>query len=389
MYIQREIEKAIVSFARQFPVIVVTGPRQSGKTTLVRNVFGDKPYFNLELPDVSDIIQQDPRSFFNKLTNGAVIDEIQRMPELLRYIQGIVDEVRQPGMFILTGSNQFMLMNQVTESLAGRVALFKLLPFSLSEVEDKLPSTLTDDLILNGYYPAVVANRFEPYRTYQNYYETYLERDLRSMINIKNLSDFKKFVRLCAGRVGQIFNASALANETGVSVHTIKSWISILEASYIIFLLPPWYDNINKRLIKSPKVYFYDTGLLSYILGIENKNQLSRDPLRGNIFENMVIAEFYKKRYNRGLDARYYFFRDNHGNEVDLIIPHGNEIQGIEIKSSQTFNKEFLKGLHYLKDIYPQRNIDNLLIYDGEDIGNVSDTEIINFRSIAKKNRLF
>jgi hypothetical protein len=386
MYIQREIEKAIVSFAQQFPVIVVTGPRQSGKTTLVRHVFSDKPYFNLELPDVSDIIQQDPRSFFNKLTNGAIIDEIQRMPELLRYIQGIVDETKQPGMFILTGSNQFMLMNQVTESLAGRVALFKLLPFSLSEIKDKLTNASTDDLILNGYYPAVVTNHFEPYRTYQNYYETYLERDLRSMINIKNLSDFKKFVRLCAGRVGHIFNASALANETGVSVHTIKSWISILEASYIIFILQPWHDNINKRLIKSPKIYFFDTGLLSYILGIENENQLSRDPLRGNIFENMVIAEFYKKRYNQGLDARYYYFRDNHGNEIDLIIPHANEIQGIEIKSSQTFNKNFLKSLHFLKHIYPQRNIDNILIYDGEDIGYVVDTKIINFRTIAEKD---
>jgi hypothetical protein len=352
----------------------------------VRHVFSDKPYFNLELPDVSDIIQQDPRSFFNKLTNGAIIDEIQRMPELLRYIQGIVDETKQPGMFILTGSNQFMLMNQVTESLAGRVALFKLLPFSLSEIKDKLTNASTDDLILNGYYPAVVTNHFEPYRTYQNYYETYLERDLRSMINIKNLSDFKKFVRLCAGRVGHIFNASALANETGVSVHTIKSWISILEASYIIFILQPWHDNINKRLIKSPKIYFFDTGLLSYILGIENENQLSRDPLRGNIFENMVIAEFYKKRYNQGLDARYYYFRDNHGNEIDLIIPHANEIQGIEIKSSQTFNKNFLKSLHFLKHIYPQRNIDNILIYDGKNFGNVGDTRIINFRTIAEKD---
>ena len=383
MYIKRKIEDVIISAAKQFPVITITGPRQSGKTTLVRNVFKDKPYVNLELPDVSERIQQDPRSFFNKYKDGVIIDEIQRMPELMRYIQGIVDEHKQPGMFILIGSNQFMLLNQVTESLAGRVALFKLLPFSISELENVIPNMQTDDWILKGFYPAVQINNFPPYITYQNYYETYLERDLRSMINIKNLSSFKKFVRLCAGRVGQILNTSTLSNETGVSVHTIKSWLSILEASFVIFLLQPWHDNINKRLIKSPKLYFYDTGLASYILGIENTNQLSRDPLRGSLFENLVVSDFFKKRFNKGLDARYYFYRDNHGNEVDLIIPQGYEMGGVEIKSSQTYNKDFLKGLTYFKKIYPERCKNNLLIYDGEDIGKIKDTEIINFRSIG------
>ncbi len=382
MYYKRKIETAIILASKKFPVITVTGPRQSGKTTLVKELFKNKPYINLELPDVADAIQQDPRSFFNKYKNGAVIDEIQRLPELIRYIQGIVDETKQPGMFVLTGSNQFMLLNQVTQSLAGRVALFKLLPFSIAELKSSFPYIQTDDWILNGFYPAVRVNNFPAYQTYQNYYETYLERDLRSMINIKDLSQFKKFVRLCAGRVGQIFNASALAGETGVSVHTIKSWISILEASYIIFLLQPWHDNINKRLVKSPKLYFYDTGLASYILGIENKNQLSRDPLRGSLFENMLISEFFKKRFNKGLDARYYYFRDNHGNEIDIIIPHGHELQGVEIKSSQTYNKDFLKGLTYLKNIYTERCINNLLVYDGNDIGKINDMEIINFRSL-------
>lgn len=386
MYYRRKIEDAILSASKQFPVITVTGPRQSGKTTLVKELFRDKPYINLELPDVADSVQQDPRSFFNKYTEGAVIDEIQRLPELIRYIQGIVDEHKQPGMFVLTGSNQFMLLKQVTESLAGRVALFKLLPFCLSEIKTKLPDLLTDDLIINGFYPAVQAHDFPPYRTYQNYYETYLERDLRSMINIKNLSEFKKFVRLCAGRIGQIFNASGLASEVGVSVHTIKSWLSILEASYLVFLLQPWHDNINKRLVKSPKLYFYDTGLASYILGIENTIQLSRDPLRGNLFENMIVSEYYKRRYNKGLDARYFYFRDNHGNETDIVIPHGYELQGVEIKSSQTFNKEFLKGLHYLKKIYPERCTNNLLVYDGEDIGKIKDVDIVNFRSLSNKD---
>ena len=382
MYIKRKIEDVVISAAKQFPVLTITGPRQSGKTTLVKNIFKDKPYVNLELPDVSDRIQQDPRSFFNKYKDGVVIDEIQRLPELMRYIQGIVDVRKQPGMFVLTGSNQFMLLNQVSESLAGRVALFKLLPFSISELASSIPNMPTDDWLINGFYPAVQAHNLPPYRTYQNYYDTYLERDLRSMINIKNLLDFKKFVRLCAGRVGQILNASTLSNETGVSVHTIKSWLSILEASYVIFLLPPWYDNINKRLVKSPKMYFYDTGLASYILGIENTNQLSRDPLRGSLFENMVVSEFFKKRFNRGLDARYYYFRDNHGNETDLIIPQGHDLSAVEIKSSQTYNKDFLKGINQLKKIYPERCKNNLLIYDGEDIGRIKDTEVINFRSI-------
>jgi len=382
MYVKRKIEDVVISAAKQFPVITITGPRQSGKTTLVKNIFKDKPYVNLELPDVSERIQQDPRSFFNKYKDGVVIDEIQRLPELMRYIQGIVDERKQPGMFVLTGSNQFMLLNQVTESLAGRVVLFKLLPFSISELVNKIPNMSTDDWIIKGFYPAVQAHKFPPYSTYQNYYETYLERDLRSMINIKNLLDFKKFVRLCAGRVGQILNASTLSNETGVSVHTIKSWLSILEASYVIFLLPPWHDNINKRLVKSPKMYFYDTGLASYILGIENTNQLSRDPLRGSLFENMVVSEFFKKRFNRGLDTRYYYFRDNHGNETDLIIPQGHDLSAVEIKSSQTYNKDFLKGINQLKKIYPERCKNNLLIYDGEDIGRIKDTEVINFRSI-------
>ena len=385
MYIKRNIEEVIISSAKLFPVITVTGPRQSGKTTLVRNIFNDKPYFNLELPDVHDSIQQDPRAFFNKLENGAVIDEIQRLPELIRYIQGIVDEKKQPGLFVLTGSNQFLLLNKINESLAGRVALFKLLPFSLSELSSKSISVSTDELILKGLYPAVQVNNFPAYQTYQNYYETYLERDLRNLLNIKDLSSFKKFVSLCAGRTAQILNTASLSNETGVSANTIKSWLSILEASYVLFLLQPWYDNISKRLVKSPKIYFYDTGLASYLLGIENQNQLSRDPLRGNLFENMIVAEYFKMRYNKGLDARYFYFRDNHGNEIDLVNPSGNNLESIEIKSSQTYHSSFLKGLTFFNKVYPKRNNNKLLIYDGDDLGRIKETMILNFRSAFAK----
>ncbi len=385
MYIKRNIEEVIISSAKLFPVITVTGPRQSGKTTLVRNIFNDKPYFNLELPDVHDSIQQDPRAFFNKLENGAVIDEIQRLPELIRYIQGIVDEKKQPGLFVLTGSNQFLLLNKINESLAGRVALFKLLPFSLSELSSKSISVSTDELILKGLYPAVQVNNFPAYQTYQNYYETYLERDLRNLLNIKDLSSFKKFVSLCAGRTAQILNTASLSNETGVSANTIKSWLSILEASYVLFLLQPWYDNISKRLVKSPKIYFYDTGLASYLLGIENQNQLSRDPLRGNLFENLIVAEYFKMRYNKGLDARYFYFRDNHGNEIDLVNPSGNNLESIEIKSSQTYHSSFLKGLTFFNKVYPKRNNNKLLIYDGDDLGRIKETMILNFRSAFAK----
>jgi hypothetical protein len=381
MYIKRSIDSAIREAVKVFPVVAVTGPRQSGKTTLVKKLFPEKPYFNLEFPDISEAIESDPRAFFNKLSNGAVIDEVQRFPELLRYIQGIVDEQQQPGLFIITGSNQFLLLEKITESLAGRVALFKLMPFSLSEIKELSTNISTDELILKGMYPAIHAKQFPAYQTYQNYYETYLERDLRKLLNVKDLSTFKKFVRLCAGRTGQILNASSLSNETGISSHTVKSWLSILEASFILFLLNPWHDNISKRLIKSPKIYFYDTGLASFLLGIENTNQLSRDPLRGSLFESMIISEFFKKRFNKGLDARYFFLRDNHGNEVDLLIPEGNEKKGVEIKSSQTFHKEFFKGLKYLKSIYPESNTKNMLIYDGKDMDNISDIEITNFRN--------
>jgi predicted AAA+ superfamily ATPase len=348
LYLKRDIEKALITASKLYHVVVVTGPRQSGKTTLVKHLFKDKPYVNLEFPDVSEIIQSDPKAFFNKYKDGVIIDEIQRIPELIRYIQGIVDEKKKKGMFILTGSNQFLLLSKITQSLAGRVAMFKLLPLSLHEMNKQITNSDTSSIILNGFYPAVISEKLPPYMTYQNYYDTYIERDVREISNLKNLSDFRKFVRLCAGRTAQILNANSLSNDIGISVHTVKAWLSILEASFIIFMLPPWYDNIRKRLIKSPKIFFYDVGMVAYLLGIENISQLSRDPLRGALFENMVIMEFIKSRFNKGLDSRYHFYRDNHGNEIDLIEPSGNNIKGVEIKSSQTFNKDFLKGLKCL-----------------------------------------
>ena len=381
MYFNRNIEEAILESAETYPVITITGPRQSGKTTLIKHLFKDKAYYNLEFPDVMERIKADPRAFFSANKEGAIIDEVQKLPELMSYIQGIVDEEGIPGMFILTGSNHFSLMKELSQSLSGRTALFNLLPFALNEIES-VRNHETDKLILAGFYPAIFTKKIKAYNLYQNYYHTYIERDVRNLINVKNISDFQKFVKLCAGRIGQIFNAASLADEVGVSVPTIKAWLSVLEASFVAFTLPPWYDKIKKRLIKSPKLYFYDTGLASYILGIETPEQLSRDPLRGNLFENLIVTEFIKRRYNKGRDFNFYFFRDNHGTEVDLIIPEGNAIKGVEIKSAQTFNNSFLKGLKALKKIYPERNRENILIYQGESFGFINDVDVRNYLDI-------
>ena len=381
MYLKRVIEQEVIAMSKQYPVITITGPRQSGKTTLSKHLFSELPYVNFENPDTRLFTSTDPRAFLNSNRNGAILDEIQNVPELLSYLQQIVDERRNEVKFILTGSNQFMLLDNVTQSLAGRTAILKLLPLELSEIgEDKfLP---TNDLILKGFYPGVYVHRLTPYKAYRNYYETYLERDLRKLIQIKDLGLFQKFIRICAGRAGNLLNASALSNETAVSVGTIKSWLAILEASYIIFFLNPYFENTGKRYIKSPKIYFYDVGLLAFLLGIEDSNQLERDPLRGALFENMVVSEFMKKRFNKGMDSNLFFYHDSHHNEIDIIIKHGNQLQPIEIKSSQTFHSDFLKQFKYFNKSHADRVVNPVLIYDGEMQQKVQDVEIVNFRNV-------
>lgn len=381
MYLKRVIEQEVIAMSKQYPVITITGPRQSGKTTLSKHLFSELPYVNFENPDTRLFTSTDPRAFLNSNRNGAILDEIQNVPELLSYLQQIVDERRNEVKFILTGSNQFMLLDNVTQSLAGRTAILKLLPLELSEIgEDKfLP---TNDLILKGFYPGVYVHRLTPYKAYRNYYETYLERDLRKLIQIKDLGLFQKFIRICAGRAGNLLNASALSNETAVSVGTIKSWLAILEASYIIFFLNPYFENTGKRYIKSPKIYFYDVGLLAFLLGIEDSNQLERDPLRGALFENMVVSEFMKKRFNKGMDSNLFFYHDSHHNEIDIIIKHGNQLQPVEIKSSQTFHSDFLKQFKYFNKSHADRVVNPVLIYDGEMQQKVQDVEIVNFRNV-------
>ncbi|MCB2222036.1 MAG: ATP-binding protein [Bacteroidetes bacterium] len=386
-YIQREITNETLACAKEYPILTISGPRQSGKTTLAKHLFGELPYYNLESPDTLDLILNDPRAFLEQNQEGAIIDEIQRAPELISYLQVTVDENKR-SRFIITGSNQFSLLEKVTQSLAGRTAILKLLPLSFDEISSLKPNLSADQLIFAGSLPSIYSEGREPTRSYRNYYETYVERDVRSLINIKDISLFRKFMKLCAGRTGQIFNASQLANETGVSVNTIKSWVSVLETSFIVYLLPPWYDNINKRLVKSPKLYFYEIGLVTYLLGITNPDQLQRDPLRGGLFENLVINELVKKHYNSGMDANVFFFRDKHGNEIDLLMPRGNKLIPVEIKSSQTYHKEFNKNINYIKKIYPDRIKKSYLVYGGVQEQITEGNNLINFLNISKQIEL-
>jgi predicted AAA+ superfamily ATPase len=383
--LDREIEKIVLDTAKHYPIVTITGPRQSGKTTLVKKLFPKKKYINLENPDQREFAKSDPRAFLDNLSDGAILDEIQRSPELSSYLQEIVDNAQTNGLFILTGSNQFSLLDNITQSLAGRTALLKLLPFSIREIEEQTEHFKSDDYLFHGFYPGIYREKRDPTIAYRSYFETYIERDLRQLSQIKDLTLFQRFVRLCAGRIGQLFNASHLSNEVGVSVPTIKSWLSILSASYVLMTLPPFFENISKRLVKSPKIYFYDVGLAAYLLGLEQPHQLSRDPLRGALFENLVLMELVKARFNRGLDPNLFFYRDSHQNEVDVVFQSGSLLIPIEIKSSKTFHHEFLKGLKYFKKLFPERIHNGFLIYDGQIEQQIQGFTVQNFRTFTTK----
>jgi len=379
--VTREITSVVHRLTKQFPIITITGPRQSGKTTLARAIFPEYDYYSMEDPDIRELATTDPRGLLAGIKDGVVFDEIQRTPGLLSYIQGIVDSGGGKGRIILTGSHQFELMEGINQSLAGRTAILRLLPFTIAELRRIKKKQNTDQFLIHGFYPGVHDKKQEPNIAYKNYFETYIERDLRQMITIKDLRLFRKFVKLCAGRIGQVFSASGLANDVGVSVPTVQSWLSILEASFIVLLLEPFYKNIGKRLIKSPKLYFYDTGLASYLLGIETESQMARDPLRGNLFENMVIMELVKKRYNQGLDHNLNFFRDSNGNEVDLLYRSGNNYIPVEIKAAETFNMEFLKGINYIRKILPDETAKGYIVYAGQTEKPSGDFILINYKN--------
>jgi uncharacterized protein len=371
---KRSIEPILLDLARRYPVVTITGPRQSGKTTLGRAAFPTLKYANLEAPDVRRFAIEDPRGFLAVHSGGAILDEIQRVPDLLSYIQTIVDEDKAPGRFILTGSQQFEVMNTISQSLAGRTALLKLLPFSIAELKQIHPPENIDRFLLNGFYPRIHDQGLNPTQALGDYLETYVERDLRQIATVKDLALFERFLKLCAGRVGQLLNLQSLGNDTGISHTTARSWMTLLEASYIVFLLQPWHTNISKRLIKSPKLYFHDVGLAAFLLGLENETQVSRDPLRGNLFENMVVGEALKFRYNRGRRNNLFFYRESNGNEVDLLAESGRRLFAVEIKSGATINPDYFKGLrHFSKAAGTNRQITGAVIYGGREIQKRTD----------------
>jgi predicted AAA+ superfamily ATPase len=377
--IQRELAGELKRAASEYPVVTLLGPRQSGKTTLARQTFPEKPWISLEDPDVRLAAEADPRGFFANHPKGAILDEVQRLPELLPYIQGIVDRSSDRGLFILTGSHQPRLHEAIAQSLAGRTAVLTLWPLSLAELRQDKPTPDAFDLVIRGTYPRVHAEQIEARRFYNAYIQTYVERDVRAMIRLRDLNTFHKFLVLLAGRIGQIVNLSSLATDTGVSATTLRDWLSILEASYLIIRLPPWYANVGKRLVKSPKLYFADTGLAAFLLGIHDADQARRDPLRGALYENLIVGDVVRQFSNVGLRPDLYFYRDSHGNEVDLLIRESRRITPVEIKSASTFSMEFLKGLKHFAALPQDTELQpGVVLYDGPGMQSVQGVRIWN-----------
>ena len=345
MLLTRTAEKELRTLAGQFKTVAVVGPRQSGKTTLVRMAFPDKAYVSLENPDTRRFAIEDPRGFIAGYPDGAILDEIQRTPDIFSYLQQVLDENKGKGRFIITGSNNFLLQENISQSLAGRVGYLYLLPLSINELPKHKLSV--NEQIHKGFYPAMYEQegQTEVGKYYLNYIRTYIERDVRLIRNVTDLYTFERFLRLCAGRTGQLLNMNSLAVETGVDNKTIGAWLSVLEASFVVFRLQPYHKNYNKRIVKMPKLYFYDTGVASALLGIENPAQLALHPFRGGLFENMIIVDFLKSRYNKGKPNNLYFWRDSLGTEIDLLVEKANSLLPIEIKSGQTITDDYFKSM--------------------------------------------
>ena len=381
-FIERDLAATLLDASQYFPVLCVTGPRQSGKSTLIKHIFNGYRRFTLEDYDVRSMAQNDPLGFLNQTNEGMIIDEVQRVPELLSYIQGIVDD-RPERRFVLSGSSNFLLLKTVSQSLAGRAGVFELLPMSLSEAKEAYAEKTLDEIIYNGCFPAVCAGKNVAKYLYPAYTKTYIDKDLRQLININNLSQFHTFLRLCAARIGSIFNASELAGEVGVASNTINAWVSVLEASYIIMRLQPWSENTRKRLTKSPKLYFCDTGLACHLLDIESPEQLSRDKMRGHLFENLIVLEALKQRYNKGKESNIFFFRDAKGNEIDLLIREAGELKAIEIKSSQTYAPSFEDVLKQTDSLLTTPVSKRAVVYAGKMENATADIALLNYRNFC------
>lgn len=366
--ITRTLTDELLRLAGKYPVISLTGPRQSGKTTLVKSVFPNHQYLTFENPDVRQRALSDPAGFFLPATRNLILDEVQHIPQLLSYIQEITDRNNINGQFVLTGSQSMLLSEKVSQSLAGRTAVLKLFPFSLEElsVPGSDRPTSYEEQIYKGFYPRMYDQHIEPADFYPFYFETYVQRDVRQLLNIRDLNQFTNFVRLCAGRIGQLLDLSSLARDTGISVNTAKGWISLLEASYIICLLHPYYKNFSKRIIKSPKLYFIDTGLASWLLNIQDPEQLETHYLKGSLFENLIVIDLIKQRIHNAKPPNLWFFRDNNGNEIDCIS-EGKKLSLIEIKSSRTFREDSLKKINYIDRIATDQQIEKVIVTGGDE----------------------
>lgn len=381
--IRRHIEPEFFQLLGEYPIVTLLGPRQAGKTTFARQALPGYAYVNLEQPEIREFAQEDPKAFLAQFSGKVIFDEIQRVPDLLSYLQVAVDSRRDNGCYVLTGSHQLALREAITQSLAGRTAILHLLPFSIAElIEHQLGFNRPEEYIYQGFLPRIYDQKQRPTPAYSNYYQTYVERDVRQLINLKDAAQFQKFMKLVAGRVGQLMDYSSLAGDVGVSATTVKYWLSILEASFILYKLSPYFENFGKRVIKSPKYYFIDTGLLCFLLGIETPMQVARDPLIGQLFENLIVMDFIKNRYNRGKLDNVYFFRDSNGLEADLLYQQGRQLTPIEIKSSATYKPELLKGLKRILELSPQM-ANAHLIYAGEAMKFSNGINAIRFDQLA------
>lgn len=384
--VAREAEPLARTLAREFKVVAIVGPRQSGKTTLARQVFAAKPYASLEDPDLLRFAQEDPRRFLGQHPGGAVIDEAQRCPELFSYLQGIVDRRSEAGQFVLTGSQHFGLVQRITQSLAGRVGFVNLLPFSAPELQSGgwLPASLEGALVHGG-YPPVFDMPASPGRWYDAYLSTYVERDVRQLRNVQDLPTFQRVLRLCAGAVGQLADLTRIGNDAGVDQKTVRAWLGVLEASFILFRLQPHHRSFRKRLVKTPKLYFYDVGVAARLIGIESAEQLSMHPLRGALFENWVITEYLKRRWNAGRQSNLFFWRSHGGLEVDLVLEQGDALTPVEIKSGATVSPDWLRGVRRWRELAGATAGRPVIVYGGDQPQQRSDADILPWRQLAHR----
>ena len=379
--ITRTLAAKMIALAQKFQVITLTGPRQSGKTTLVRSAFTDLPYVSLEEPDIRQFALTDPRGFLSNYPSGAILDEIQNTPELFSYIQSIVDQQRQV-QYVLTGSSNFLLMERISQTLAGRTAVLHLLPFSFQELAP-LPENY-ETLIFKGQYPRVYDREIAPTDFYPAYIQTYVEKDVRLIKNIGDVNAFIQFIRLCAGRIGQLLNVASLASDAGISPGTAKSWLSILESSYILYRLQPYHHNFNKRLVKSPKLYFYDTGVACSLLGIREESQVQLHYLKGGLFENLVLNEFIKHSFNHGENRPPYFWQDNHGKEIDCLLVDGENMTPIEVKSGKTMSTSYFDNLKFWQSLGAQSTGQGMVVYGGDQSMQTSAGALVSWRNLDR-----